>query len=341
MKKTIRIINYILAVLLLVISVIFSVHSGLSSFLGSPGNLKSTKTIYFPSGQSSWEITQTLYKEKIISSPMLFYLSYKLYYKKSFKAGEYQFIADIKPKEVFEKLINGFVFLHKITIPEGLTNNDIINLIAKEEVLEGLVDNIYPDGYLLPETYQYLYGERKQAILERMFKLMNKTLDKIWEERDSNLPYKDKKELLIMASIVQKEAAEDSEMPIIAGVFVNRLKKKMKLQADPTSEYAITMGKEKLGRLLTSKDLKIASPYNTYYIYGLPPGPISCPGKNAIMAAAKPAKHNFLYFVTDGKTRHNFSVNLVDHNKNVMEYKKFKAEKEARKLSPDQAEVKK
>lgn len=325
MKIVRRAATLVILVLILLILTFFTFSGIISSFLNGKSALNAEKTIYFPTGTSSWKITEELFNEKIISSRILFYLSYKIYYRKHlFKAGEYSFDVGVKPRSVLEKLINGHVVMHKITIPEGSLNSDIIKIIDAAPVLTGEINNIYPEGQLMPNTYYYLYGERKQAILEKMYKLMNDTLDKAWNEKDSNLPYKNKNELLIMASIIEKESVGEGEMPIIAGVFINRLNKKMKLQADPTAEYALTLGKYKLQRKLTSQDLKIISPFNTYYVRNLPPTPICSPGEKAIIAASKPAKHKYLYFVSNGEFKHNFSENLTDHNKNVLEYRQNK-----------------
>ena len=173
------------------------------------------------------------------------------------------------------------------------------------------------EGELLPETYTFEYGASQDSIVLEARKAMQKALDEAWEGRDSGLPYKDKNQLLTMASIIEKETGVADERPLVASVFVNRLRKGMKLQTDPTVIYALTEGQMELGRTLKKKDLAIDSPYNTYKYYGLPPAPICNPGRDALMAAAHPAQSDFLYFVATGDGGHNFSTNLNEHNRNV------------------------
>jgi UPF0755 protein len=176
----------------------------------------------------------------------------------------------------------------------------------------------------MPSTYFYSYGDQKERLIEQMRKAMTLALDEVTAKLSADSPLKSRLDVLILASIVEKETGLDSERTTIAGVFINRLKKGMKLQADPTSIYAITEGKFKLARPLTKKDLAIISPYNTYYTSGLPPGPIACPGVKSLNAVVTPAKTNALYFVVNGKGGHNFSSNLMDHNENVLKYRQSK-----------------
>ncbi|HUN52564.1 MAG TPA: endolytic transglycosylase MltG, partial [Candidatus Sulfotelmatobacter sp.] len=173
------------------------------------------------------------------------------------------------------------------------------------------------EGSLLPETYNYSWGDSRAGMLARMAKAMRETLAHLWAGRAPDLPYATPEAALILASIVEKETGVPAERPLVAGVFVNRLRLGMKLQSDPTVDYALSGGKGPLGRELTRADLDTASPYNTYRVDGLPPGPIANPGRAAIAAVMRPAPTKDLYFVADGSGGHAFSQTLAEHNKNV------------------------
>lgn len=207
-------------------------------------------------------------------------------------------------------------------IPEGITVSEIISKINGEERLVGEIIGTIPEGFLMPSTYFYSYGDQKEQIISKMRTLMSLELDKVMTRLLPNSPLKNRLDVLTLASIVEKEATLDEEKPIIAAVFINRLKKNMRLQACPTTIYAITRGQYKLTRNLTKKDLTIKSPYNTYYTPNLPPGPISCPGVKSLEAVVNPAKVNFLYFVSNGKLGHYFSSNYDDHIRYVGTYRK-------------------
>jgi UPF0755 protein len=307
-----------LMTMLLVTTYMLGVH-----YINLSGPLADTKTIVIEKGSSSWNIATQLQNEKIISNRYLFW-TISIIFNKSryFKAGEYEFKKEVKPVEIIDFLTKGLIVIHKLTIPEGLTNKAVIDLIEQQKALSGNIINTYPEGYLMPSTYFYVYGDRKQMILQKMYDEMIKFLDYEWEKRESSPYIKNKNDAIILASIIEKEAILSSEQPVIAGVFMNRLKKNMKLQADPTVEYALTMGQNKLNRLLTRKDTQLDSKYNTYYVKGLPPSPIANPGKGAIIAALHPAKHSFLYFVTSGSLHHNFSDTYEQHNRHIINYKK-------------------
>ena len=146
---------------------------------------------------------------------------------------------------------------------------------------------------------------------------MDRTVEALWEKRNKSIPLSDSKEAIILASVVEKEAALQKEMPLIASAFINRLNKGMKLQSDPTALYAVTDGKYNLKRALTYQDLKFKSPYNTYVVTGLPRGPISNPGKKALAAVLNPAQTNYIYFVADGTGGHRFAATYKEHQQNV------------------------
>ncbi len=223
------------------------------------------------------------------------------------------------------EIINkGIVVIHKLTILEGVTTKEIIDKISLEKALIGGITREFKEGELLSDTYHYTYGESRIVVLERIYNRSKVVVEELWEKRALKLPLANKQEALVLASIIEKETGIASERPRIAGVFINRLRKKMKLQADPTVIYAVTKGQYTLTRALTVADLRIKSPYNTYIHKGLPPTPIASFGKSALEAALNPTSTSELYFVADGKGGHNFSTTLAKHNAHVNNYRKGK-----------------
>lgn len=287
------------------------------------GPLSKTAYIRVEKGTSLNMMADGLSREGIISHPFIFKIIARFSgLSQKLRAGEYKFEPKISLWQVMQKIAKGDVFYRKITLPEGLTNVEIAKLLSENPYLLGDVVVGDIQGTILPETYTFPFGTERQKLVREAQTDMQKTLDEAWNARDLTLPIKNKKELLILASIIEKETGVPEERPLVASVFVNRLKKRMKLQTDPTVIYAITQGKSDLGRTLKRKDLQIDSPYNTYKYYGLPPEPICNPGKDAIWAAAQPAETDYLFFVATGDGGHNFSKSLSEHNKNVKSWVK-------------------
>lgn len=287
------------------------------------GPLTQTAFIRVEKGTSLNMVADGLYREGIISHPFIFKIIARFSgLSQKLRAGEYKFEPQISLWNVMQKIAKGDVFYRKITLPEGLTNLEIVALLNENPYLSGEVSLNETQGSILPETYTFPFGTERQKIILEAQADMQKILDDAWNIRDLTLPIKNKKELLILASIIEKETGVPEERSLVASVFVNRLKKGMKLQTDPTVIFALTQGKSDLGRSLKRKDLLIDSPYNTYKYYGLPPEPICNPGKEAIFAAAQPADTDYLYFVATGDGGHNFSKSLSEHNKNVKNWVK-------------------
>jgi UPF0755 protein len=286
-------------------------------------------TILFKRGEKFEAIVDQLAENGIITHPKLFEgIAVAVGAARHFKAGEYNFPAAATPRTVMGILASGKVVVHKITIAEGLRTAEILQILANEPALDGPLPIDIKEGSLLPETYHYIYGDSRAELIGRMRADMKQALDSLWATRRQDLPFTTPEQALILASIVEKETGLPDERGRVAAVFINRLKKGMKLQSDPTTAYGLEQEKAApLGRALTLDDLKTNTPYNTYVISGLPPTPIDNPGRAAIAAVLNPPDTKDIYFVATGNGGHSFSETLASHNKNVVEYRKVVKEK--------------
>lgn len=238
------------------------------------------------------------------------------------KAGEYAFPSGATMEQVMNIIVEGKSILHKLTVAEGLTSAMIVKLVADDPVLKDSATEVPAEGTLLPETYLFTRGQTRAKLLADMKAAHDKVLDDLWEKRKENLPIKTKEEAVTLASIVEKETGIASERPRVAAVFVNRLRKGMKLQSDPTIIYGLTKGVP-LGRGIRQSELEKDTGYNTYIIDGLPPTPIANPGRAALEAVLNPPDTNELYFVADGSGGHAFAATVEEHNKNVAAWRKI------------------
>lgn len=292
-------------------------------YLIIPSALDENKTLIIKQNSSINQISKKLANHGIIKYPELFDIAARLYsFHDYLKSGEYTFTSNISPIQILVMLDAGKSIIHKIKVPEGMVVKDIVDIINNEIRLIGESIGNIPEGFLMPAVYHFAYGDSKQQIINQMKKMMSTQLDKAMKLLQSNSPLKTRMDILILASIIEKETNIKEEKPIIAAVFLNRLKQGMKLQADPTVIYAITKGEFKLARPLNKQDLALSSDYNTYYVKSLPAGPIGCPGSDSINAVVNPADTKALYFVSNGRGGHNFSENIKTHNKYVNEYRK-------------------
>jgi UPF0755 protein len=288
----------------------------------APGPTADEVVVVLPRGVGLPGIAERLHQAGVIAYPEIWALTVKaLGEGQALKAGEYRFKARVTPREATLKLREGDVVIRRLTVPEGLSARQALALIAATEGLEGPTPDGIEEGSLLPETYRYSWGDQRAQIVERMRRGMAEAIDKLWLGRADNLPYKTRREALVLASIVEKETGLASERPRIASVFVNRLRLGMKLQSDPTVIYGLTKGAGPLDRPLSRADLAQATPWNTYAIDGLPPTPIALPGIDAIRAVLNPDRTDELYFVADGSGGHAFAKTLADHNRNVARYR--------------------
>ena len=304
--------------------------------IGSPGPLAADTVFEVKRGLGTREIGKALENAGIVSSGGLFSAAAMVTGKRaSLKPGEYQFRAGMSMDEVLDLLASGRVITYKLSVPEGWTTAQALDRIRENGVLIGDISVAAEEGLLLPDTYVFTRGETRDNLLRGMIKARQKLVDELWAQRDPDVPVKTPEEAMILASIVEKETGVAEERPRVASVFVNRLKAGMRLQSDPTTIYGITLGKSKLDRPLTRQDIATKTPYNTYQIYGLPPGPIANPGRDAIAATLNPAKTRDLYFVADGSGGHAFAETLDEHNKNVAKWREIeKQRREAAGLAP-------
>ena len=302
---------------------------GVALFLGmqrldSPGPLEAEARVIVPRGATLGAIALRLEEQGVIQDSLSFKLAGRIFgAARGLKAGEYAFPPKISMREALGILKQGNTVVRRLTIAEGLTSTEIVALVAAAEGLSGETGPVPPEGSLLPETYHYSWDDERAALVGRMSKGLDEALAELWPKRAENLPIKTPEEAVILASIVEKETGVPEERPLVASVFVNRLRRGMRLQSDPTVVYALTQGNGPLGRALIFRDLEVDNPYNTYKYAGLPPGPIANVGRAALEAVLNPAESSFLYFVADGTGGHAFAKSLSEHNKNVAKWRKI------------------
>ena len=298
--------------------------------LREPGPLENDKVVLIAQRTEVPDIIAQLEKEGVVDSGMLLNAALLMSGdRKRLKAGEYLFKAHASLHDVIDTLVSGHEILHSLTIAEGLTSEQIVAKLNESDLLTGDVREIPKEGSLLPETYRIARGMAKNDLIRKMQDDQKKALEQIWSQRSADLPLRSSFDLLTLASIVEKETGKADERPRVAGVFINRLRNHIKLQSDPTIVYGIVFGKGTLGRGILRSELDKPTPYNTYVIDGLPPGPISNPGRAAMEAVANPSRTKEIYFVADGSGGHAFAETLDQHNKNVTRWRQLEKDKAA------------
>ncbi len=279
-----------------------------------------TRVVMLRKGAGLTEIASTLERSGAIRSKALFAAAAQFTgAAKSLKAGEYEFKSRASLASILRDIRDGKIVIHQVTIPEGMTSEAAVAALMARPDLSGVVA-APPEGSILPETYQYERGEDRSAVLKRMMDARDELLALLWEKRQPGLPIKTPEEAVTLASIVEKETGIASERPEVAAVFVNRLRKGMRLESDPTIIYGLNGGKP-LGRGLRASEMAQPNPYNTYQIDGLPPTPIANPGRAALAAVLDPPASDNLFFVADGSGGHVFAVTYDDHLKNVAKWR--------------------
>jgi UPF0755 protein len=287
--------------------------------LESAGPLKEDKIVNIPARAGKRDIADVLQREGVIDvNPWLFIGGvFAMKASSDLKPGEYAFQKNASLRDVIATIVEGKVVQHSVTIPEGLTSEQILAKLSENDIFSGSVREIPREGTLLPETYKFPRGTSREQVIQRMQQAQKRVLAEIWERRSPDVPLKSPQQLVTLASIVEKETGKADERSRVAAVFVNRLKQKIKLQSDPTIIYGLVGGKGTLGRPIKRSEITQPSPYNTYVIDGLPPGPISNPGRASLEAAANPARTRDLFFVADGTGGHSFTETYDQHQRNV------------------------
>ena len=303
--------------------------------LKEPGPLSQDKVVYFPPRSDPPEMLTQLEREGVVASPGV--LNYALLLsgaRGKIKPGEYLFHAHVSMREVIDLLVSGKQVMHSFTVPEGLTSEQIVQRMRENDLLAGDVTETPKEGALLPDTYRFPRGFPRNRLIAKMQEDQRRLLAQIWEKRTPDLPLRTPFELVTLASIVEKETGKAEERPRVAAVFVNRLRKHMRLQSDPTIIYGLVGGKGSLGRGILRAEIEKWTPYNTYAIDGLPPGPIANPGRAALEAVANPASTDDLYFVADGTGGHVFASSLGEHSRNVQQWRRIEKESKDKSDAP-------
>src|ERR1700728_3923193 len=285
----------------------------------APGPLQEDKIVNIPSRAGVTDIADVLQREGVIDNNRWAFIGavFALKARSDLKPGEYQFQKNASLRDVIGTIVDGKVVQHSVTIPEGLTSEQIVGRLSENDIFSGSVREIPREGTLLPETYKFPRGTPRDQVISRMQQAQKRVLAEIWDRRNPDIPVKTPEQLVTLASIVEKETGKADERSRVASVFVNRLRQKIKLQSDPTIIYGLVGGKGTLGRPIKRSEIQQPSPYNTYVIDGLPPGPIANPGRASLEAAANPARTRDLFFVADGTGGHAFTETYDQHQKNV------------------------
>lgn len=311
-----------LGVLVVLVAVALAASRAVLRAWNETGPLTEPRTIVVPRGGTD-AVAEALQRAGAIEDSTRFAIAARLTSSDGpIRAGEFAFPAGASLREVFQVLRTAPTVQRRVTLPEGLTTAQALAVLARAEGLTGDPEPP-PEGSLFPETYAYLWGTPRDEILARARAAMDRALQEAWEARAENLPLASAREALILASIIERETGMTNERARVAGVFVNRLRRNMRLQSDPTVVYAASGGLGVLDRGISRADLDIDSPFNTYRITGLPPGPIAAPGLASIQAATQPEAHDYLYFVADGSGGHAFARTLEEHNRNVARWREI------------------
>jgi UPF0755 protein len=309
---------------IITIVLVLMIGTGTAYFYGrqkieAPGPLQEDKVVNIPARAGMTDIADTLQREGVIDNNRWAFIGavFALKARSELKPGEYAFQKNASLRDVIGTIVEGKVVQHAVTIPEGLTSEQIVGRLTDNDIFAGSVKEIPREGTLLPETYKFPRGTTRDQVIARMQQTQKRVLAEIWERRSPDLPIKTPEQLVTLASIVEKETGKADERSRVAAVFVNRLRQKIKLQSDPTIIYGLVGGKGTLGRPIKRSEIQQPSPYNTYVVDGLPPGPIANPGRASLEAAASPARTRDLFFVADGTGGHAFSDTYDQHQKNV------------------------
>ncbi len=290
------------------------------------GPLPTDKVVMIKGGLS--DVVEQLVQDGVVDRPILLMASiYINGVSAKIKAGEYMFKQKASLEEVIGTLTEGKAILQSIMIKEGLTSQQIVDHLKESDLLSGEITAVPPEGTLLPETYKFSRGMNRQQLLDRMMQDQARVVKELWARRVAGLPIQSPAEMVVLASIVEKETGKADERSRVARVFLNRLDRKMRLQSDPTIIYGLVGGKGSLGRAITRSDIESQTPYNTYVIPALPPAPIGNPGRAALEAVINPSQTKELYFVADGTGGHVFAESYEQHQRNVVRWRQIETDR--------------
>lgn len=319
-------LNFLISLIILVVLAVgAAVYFGRQEFFG-PGPSVAGDTFLVKPKTGVADIADQLERRGLISDARIFRLGVRAYGNDAaLKAGEYEIKPHASMRDIMELLKSGKSVLYSLTIPEGLTVEQAWQRIAEQETLSGdMPATMPPEGSLATDTLRFTRGATRQQMVDKLLADQQKLVEEVWERRSPDLPLANIDEFVTLASIVEKETGRGDERSRVAGVFLNRLAKGMRLQSDPTILYGLFGGKGRpADRPIYQSDIEKPTPYNTYVINGLPPTPIANPGRAALEAVANPSKTTDLYFVADGSGGHVFASTLEEHNENVARYRAF------------------
>lgn len=330
--------NAVVTIVLLLLIGLGALYVYGTQVLEAPGPLQEEKVVNIPPRAGKRDIAEVLRREGVIDVSPWVFLGSVLALKSGaeLRPGEYAFPKSAPLRDVIGILVDGKVVQHAVTIPEGLTSEQIVARLSENDILSGTVREIPREGALLPETYKFPRGTSRDQVIQRMQQAQKRLVAEVWDHRSPDLPVKSPEQLVTLASIVEKETARHDERSRVAAVFANRLRQKIRLQSDPTIIYGLVGGKGTLGRPIKRSEIAQPSPYNTYVIDGLPPGPISNPGRASLEAAANPARTRDLYFVADGSGGHAFAESYDQHQKNVAKLRALERQSQTDAVEPSE-----
>ena len=324
-------LNFFITIVIVTVVVLGGVGLFAKVQFDRAGPLAEERVVPVAAGTGLSEIAETLQEGGIISNRWVFRLGVAFYgHQANLQAGEYLIPVQASMREIMDLMVEGRINVYAVTIPEGLTSQQIVDRLVADEVLVGEITEIPAEGTLLPETYQFGRGDTRQSVVDRMRRDHDRAVEDIWNRRVEGLPITSPEQLIILASLVEKETGIADERSRVAAVFINRLNAGMRLQSDPTVIYGLFGGAgTPSGHIITQSELARLTSYNTYQIDGLPPGPIANPGIAALEAVANPSQTNDLYFVADGTGGHVFAETYEEHLQNVDRWRQLEEQNRA------------
>jgi UPF0755 protein len=331
--------NAIITGLLLLIIAAGGLYVYGKQVLSAKGPLTADKVVNIPPRAGMADIGEILQREGVINADKWTFIGSVLAMRAraELKSGEVLFPKQSSLADVIGTIVEGKVVQHAFTVPEGLTSEQIVARLMENDIFSGAPHEIPREGTLLPDTYKFPRGTSRDQVIRRMQQAQKRVLAEIWERRNPDLPLRSPEQLVTLASIVEKETGKPDERSRVAAVFVNRLRQKIKLQSDPTIIYGLVGGKGTLGRPIKRSEISQPSPYNTYVIEGLPPGPIANPGRASLEATANPARTRDLFFVADGTGGHTFTESYDQHQKAVGKLRVLERQQQNDTAEPEEA----